>query len=384
MKKNLISVSQKERFQGQLDFLDMVGSIENYFIEDSLKELVVKNNSLEVIFIIPKKSFNFLYLKSKLYKKLDELGEFDSIIVNSDRTLNLDLLLCNYGNTRQIKLIIPFLTVSLKESLIEIRRRNPKKFKVNNYFKKIICSLINKNIIRDSNNYYCFYTPKNIIKILYWRININNSWNLGDNYSPEIQVASKYSKELSIKQGINSNLIKIKKSINFNKIVGLKDNKIQYDVCFSYTPYHEHKLLSKIKSTTVQLKYLNEIKSNGYKVIISLHPKCDIKFYSNFFKDFEIRVGRTEDCIIESKLVIAFYSSILLWAVFSNKPFLVLDPFDFNYNFLEEMIEKKNIIKNKEHLLLKLKMNLNSKTDFQEHSNKFLGFNINNYNQILN
>ena len=131
MKKNLISVSQKERFQGQLDFLDMVGSVENYFIEDSLKELVVKNNSLEVIFIIPKKSFHFLYLKSKLYKKLDELGEFDSIIVNSDRTLNLDLLLCNYGNTRQIKLIMPFLTVSLKESLIEIRRRNPKKLERN-------------------------------------------------------------------------------------------------------------------------------------------------------------------------------------------------------------------------------------------------------------
>jgi len=380
----LISLSQKERIQGQLEYLDMIGSVDNFFIMETVTELIVKNNSFEVMFKIPKKSFQLLCFKSKLYKKLDELGEFNSIIVNSDRTLNLDLLLCNYGKIRQIKLIIPFLTVSLKESLIEIRKRNPKKFKVENYYKKIICSLVNNNIVTHSNIDYCFYTPKNIFKILYWKLKINNSWNLGDNYLPEVQVASKYSENLLIKQGINPILIKVRRSINFNKMVSIKESKIKYDICFSYTPYHEHKLISKKKSTTMQLNYLNKIKSNGYKVVISLHPKCDIIFYKDFFKDFEVRVGSTETCIIESKVVIAFYSSILLWAIFSNKPFLVLDPFNFDYKFLDELIKKNNIIRNEKDLLQNLKMHLNNKIDLQEYSDKFLGFNINNYNQILN
>lgn len=383
MKKNLISVSQKERFQGQLDFLDMVGSVNNFFIVETVTELVIKNNSFEVIFKIPKKPFHFLCFKTRLYKKLDGLGKFDSIIINSDRTLNLDLLLCNYGKIRQIKLIIPFLTVSLKESLIEIRKRNLKKFKVDNFYKKTICSLVKNNIITHSNIDYCFYTPKNIFKIFYWKLKIKNPWNLGDNYLPEIQVASKYSKNLLIKQDINPNLIKIRRSINFNKLESIKDSKIKYDICFSYTPYHEHKLISEKKSTTMQLNYLNKIRSSGYKVVISLHPKCDRIFYNDFFKDFEVRVGNTETCIIESKLVIAFYSSILLWAVFSNKPILVLDPFNFDYNSLDELINKNDIIRNENDLLQNLKIKLNNKIDFQQYSDKFLGFNINNYNQKL-
>ena len=385
MGKVLISVSQKDRLQGQLSYLKLIGSVDNIFIEENACKIVIKDGFFNEIFTIKKKLFHFFWLKSILFNKLNKLGVFDLIIINSDRTLNLDLLLCQYSEARQIKLVIPYLAISAKEGLVGIRKKNLKKYKVNNFLKFFLYSLINNNLIKDSNITYCFYPLKNIIKIFYWKIKITNSWILGHNYSPEIHVDSNYTKLFFLSQGINPDIIKVRESIFFNKLVRLKNKKIRYDICFSYTPYHEHKLISKKESTNIQLHFLNLIKSKGFKVVIALHPKCDINFYKKLFYDFEIVIGNTENCIIQSNLFISFYSSTLLWAVFSNKPFLILDPFNFNYKYYNELIKKNNsIVKTEKDLITKINRCLKKKQNLEKFSNKFLGFNINNYNQILN
>lgn len=373
----LVSVSQKDREYAQKIFLDSKGLKDVLFIKEKKKSIEFIQNDI-LLKQIPKNfPFKIVLFKYQFFRVLDDLGEIDSIFVNSDRTLNVDLLLCDFGNKNNIPCIIPSLTVSTRESLITYRLKNPKNFKVQNILTKGFLKLIRRNLIKTAQGYYSFYRVKDVIRILLWNIKINDPWVLGANYPVNIIASCFFTKELLIDNGVEASKIKIELGDSYKELLHYNNSNNEYDICFSFTPYWEHNLESFESSLDKQKIILDKLNSLGFKIAIALHPKCDFNQYKSLLPQFDVYTNRTAEILVKSRILIAFYSSIITWAIYANKPFLIYDPFSYNYTFLNKIVDRELIAHNFEELILSLnKLNYN-KDYLKNRSIQKLGTNIN-------
>lgn len=373
----LVSVSQKDREFAQKNFLDSKGLKDVLFIKEKKESIEFIQNDI-LLKQIPKNfPLNIILFKYQFFRVLDDIGKIDSIYVNSDRTLNIDLLLCVFGNKNDIPCIIPSLTVSTKESLITYRLKNPKIFKVQNILIKGFLKLIRRNLIETAEGYYSFYRIKDVIRILLWNIKINDPWVLGANYPVNIIASCFFTKELLIDNGVERSKIKIELGDSYKELLAYKNSKIEYDICFSFTPYWEHNLESFESSFDKQKIMLDKLNSLGFKIAIALHPKCDFNQYKSLLSEFDVYINRSAEILIKSRIMIAFYSSIITWAIYANKPFLIYDPFNYKYTFLNKIVNKELIAYTVEELILSLNKLNYDKDYLKNRSIQKLGTNIN-------
>lgn len=378
----LVSVSQKDRLIAQQEFLDFLNIKEAVYVIERSDFLEIARGSQ--LTCIPKGSYlDYLFLRKRLFRALRDFG-ISKIVVNSDRTLNLDLLLCHYGMVNQIPCISPCLTVSTKEALIKYRLKNLDRFEVKSNIMGLLLNLVRNNLVFYDDKRLCFYRLKEVIRIFIWRLSVTDPWTLGKNYPVTLYASCFFTRELLLSNGVSEGNIEMTLSKDYRLLNLYKDSRISYDVCFSFTPYWEHSLESYDNSLNYQMLVLQALKQAGYKVCIALHPKCDLNDYSSNFSGYDVFIGETPRALMSSKILIAFYSSIVAWSLYANKPCIIYDPFKYRYSFLDSIIYKSIVSYTSEDVLNSLKL-LPKKSELEELSMKSLGININSVeNDIYN
>jgi hypothetical protein len=378
----LVSVSQKDRFLAQKEFLRLIEADDVIYAYEESEYLEISSDTRSIRI---KKStyFDYLCLRKRLFKALREFN-LSKIVVNSDRTLNIDLLFCHFGMVNRIPCISPCLTVSTKEALIKYRLKNLDCFEVKSNFKGLLLRLVGNNMVVHGNRRLCFYRLKEVLRILMWRLSVTDPWTLGANYPITLYASCFFTRDLLLSNGVSEGNIELTLSKDYRLLKTFKDSEISYDVCFSFTPYWEHSLESFANSLHYQVLILEGLRQAGYKVCIALHPKCDLKNYNSHLTGYDVFIGETPRALMSSKILIAFYSSIVAWSLYAIKPCIIYDPFKYKYSFLDAIIQKPNVCYTSNDVLNSLKT-LPKAIELEKLSINNLGININSVeNDIYN
>ena len=131
-------------------------------------------------------------------------------------------------------------------------------------------------------------------------------------------------------------------------------------------------------------KYFNELndyflileEKTGCSVIISAHPRADIKNYKILFKGRKIVCGETESLVKHCKFVITNHSTAINFAVIFNKPIIFFTNNDLKKHDFNNLAVKLSILLNQKYINISdaidvkdvkdVKSNINSYKNYKE------------------
>lgn len=310
------------------------------------------------VFDFLKTMIETLYKKIRIEKILKQ-KKYEAVLLYSDRMIGWEQVIISYFKKRNLpRIILPVAISSVEGGL---RLRNGKKQYVCDYNLKT--PLINR-FIRLINSKWCykdekdnrivsFYTPaKALTGILFKNISMN-PWFNGGGYSTLIAVDSEKSFNSLVQGGISRDKIVIAGSLSQDEIFeaysqrdNLKNSMIKiYNlnhrreiVILAMPQLAEHNLVSWEDNYKTNSEIVEALSKTGLNVLISLHPKSNIKDYIEFEKMYKCKIltEKLSKILPIADYFIASYSSTIMWAIQCNIPSFVVDFFDFNYSLFDE------------------------------------------------
>ena len=358
----------KDNFYNHLE-LKIIDLIEEYIKKFNFCNVDRILNSLPVVAILA--IFEFVRLiKIKnaaniIYKKIFP----DILIVARDRHIGLSLALIRKMNSMgKPSLQIPwgFVNISFLIASREHDKRNQLKIKETSIIQKLLLFRKSKHIIKYGNKFYSYLKPSKTIAAFLSNLYPENPWVFGS----EVDIClldNLESKKILINNGVKKEKLEVTGNQIHDTLFYSRQNKFEQKRFFQkkYNLYKkkifvialphlaEHKLMSWDQHWE-EIEYIIESFNNikDCNLILSLHPRCDLKFYRQKLAYLDIPIASEP---LKSLLPIGDYfachwSGTTTWGLLLDIPTLIMDWYGVPNLGFEFLIDKVLIVKEKKDL----------------------------------
>lgn len=319
----------------------------------------------------------------KMYKAeeflRDKIKNIDIAFIMGDRHLGLEPVVIKLCNLYNVPTLIPFLVHPAEEEDLVKSSKNKytNSLFVSTYIKK------SQERFKHQKRKNKFYYNHEVANALHkYGVLSENPWFLGGGKSQIICLANEYFKSHYTKHGVSQEKIKVigdtaydniyrafcKKNKNKKIIINkYKLDKSKKILIISLPQLAEHNLLSWDEHWK-EIDYIVDVLSKqNMNLLISLHPKMDIKQYLFLEKKYDCRIlkERLSDIIPIADIFVSTVSSTILWAVLCGIKTILVDFYKLDlsiYDFLSSI----HIIKNKNNFNKKLLEIASQEIDFTE------------------
>lgn len=327
-----------------------------------------------------------IYLYALEKECLDVVDEFQPtvIITNGDRHWGIEQSFLKIAKLKKISIIIPYLSYSGEESLINSRRKSKiyTKSIISPVIVQLAFKLFKDQILVKNKGQFLFYTPSKLYSLKKYGTLSSYPWCIGNGLSNIVCVDSaetcrrylnykvKREKIAIVGDVAYDNLYKSYCEKNEKKIELVKKYALEGEkktVVCSLPQLGEHGILpwkEHWKEISFLVKTLESLEQN---VLLSLHPKMDLKNYEYLQKDYNCRIvnERLFEILPVADLFVATFSSTVVWAVLCGIKSVVVDFYGLQYamyDFLKTIV----IVSKKEVFIKELTTTINKNIDFRE------------------
>ena len=272
----------------------------------------------------------------------------DIVLVSGDRHLGYEPAVLKIANELHIPCLVPAISVGL----------NPKDRARRRYVKNSDYDLSSEyglhrkfpdQFILNEERKIGFYYGWQIRALDYLEMLPEKPWTLGASKADYLLVRGEAEKDENIKYGLPLSKILVTGDPDYDVLYNTMLNKKEckksiYDfyqfssgknlIVASLPQTFEHKVLSWDDHWKMIEHICKNLAQQDSNVLLSLHPKMDIKNYQYLEKDFSITIARhslSEILVAADVFVAGQGSSTLLWAMLCNIPTVVCDWFGLNY-----------------------------------------------------
>ena len=297
-------------------------------------------------------------LKPDLIIQQNDMHFFENEIVNQAKKRNISTLLIQWAFTGPEK---DYFENKVKKKLFN-KNSNPLKFKI-------------KEVTASINNFL-----NSLLGLTF-----TNKLSIAQGDSDKVSVINKFTKDLLIKQGVDSNKIIITGHLDYDPAImnrrKKERNKI-FKILYISQPFYG-KDLKRIKFDQ-QMKYIRKLYSyidkvfRNYCFYIKLHPAENIEDYISMKKISNIKIKTDFDKDIQianADLIITSHStSLIMCVISSNKPILTLNILNIpeaDRGYKRIGLDDQ-IIKNWDELEVALKKASDNPAGFIREANKYL------------
>ena len=339
-------------------------------------------NSVFMQKILEQKEYNFtlklLELKNELYPLIHQIKP-DVMFINGDRHLGNEPAFLSIAKELSIVTIIPYMVYSSEEEgLVKSSMTNEcNSFLISKYIKKAQNTF---NHHKRKNKYFYPHYISNVLMEI--GVLSKNPWFMGGGKSDILSLPNLHMKEHYINHGINEHKIKIIGDVSYDvlhktymqkdiikediiKKYGLKKNK--KIIIVSLPQLAEHDILTWDEHWQEVVFLLKNIDSLEQNVLISLHPKMDLKNYQFLETKYNCKIlnERLSDVLVVADMFVATFSSTVLWSVLCDINTVVIDFYGLKYTMYDFLTSIKKV-DNRKLLKQTLVNSLKEEIDFTE------------------
>ena len=354
--------------------------VESEYRNNYIKRKVKKNSVIQVVLL-------FLYLlkfnRFLQYAKgiIDEYKPH-VIILNGDRSgVSLEQAFLKQAKRRGIKTLMPYNSVI--SNGITFRLNNSyEEFKIVSLFDKLIFWKFPFLKKSTDDNEIVFYDSVTALTLKLVGTLSSNPWFVGNGLLDKVCINNK------------NTLIKNSNEINFPdkfEIVGdlvydflydtlNRKSKIEAEIRNRYKlktgkkiilialpQFYEHKILDQ-ESHRNEINYILEsVTSSKENVLVSLHPKMQMKNYKFLEKDFGCKVLKEplQEVLAIADLFVSINSSTIDWAILLGIKVVMMDYFNLDSSYFFDF-RSISFVSEKAKLQSVIRKSLSSKTDFSD------------------
>lgn len=289
---------------------------------------------------------------SKLESILNEL-QIQALFVPSERCRGYEMLSLKYANKNSIKtFVFPYAYTDPISRLDRRIHRQDQGFKIfkapllNHYFK----GKYPKQIFSHNDTSRYFYPLYFTLAADSFGILPQDPWSVGGSgFVDYTCVQGQEEVDKSNKYGVNRNLY-ITGHPEHDELYfsSLHEDSIKQQLIRKFTldsskkiiivglpQWFENKILSREESDNNHLLLLNELNKQDVNLLISLHPKMDQVYYFSKYPQFKILEQSLSSCIAAADIYVSSFVGTALWAMLLGIPCLLMDEFDFKYQYLQ-------------------------------------------------
>ncbi len=282
----------------------------------------------------------------------------DLLIAENDRAPGFEQAILKAAKDSGIKILIPYYAISGGEIFL---RKNDIRYKL-----KIYSSIFTQIVYRKNKHQAYFYNNEIIYFYNSFTLHALSKfgslstypWIIGNGLSDIICVDNQYNYNRYISTGVLKNKIKIVGDLSYDKLYYNFKERSE----LKKKTIHKYKLVNKKKIIIISLPQLfehnmldwenhwneiiflmKEIEQTNQNIIISLHPKMEMKNYKILESRFNCKIieERLYDLLPIADLFIATFSSTIIWSVLCGINSMIIDFYGFDYNiydFLQTVI----------------------------------------------
>jgi CDP-glycerol glycerophosphotransferase (TagB/SpsB family) len=175
-------------------------------------------------------------------------------------------------------------------------------------------------------------------------------WLNGSTFVSETHVDCEKTKEIYIKNGVKSDLVKVTglyeyKYLNDSEaninMIREKFNIIENEfiIIFALPQLYEHHLISKVDNDLIIRNIMKIlVRPKNCRIIISLHPKMAEKDYLFLENEFGVQISPLplRSIMPVANVFISTFSSTVLWSIMLGIPSIIYDFFNLNYQVYDD------------------------------------------------
>lgn len=287
-----------------------------------------------------------IYLKCR--KIINNLRP-DRVYISSDRYINFDLFLAIVCLKRKIPVIVTGVNLFFVKNTGAYYKTNPSR-EIKTYGQKLISWFLPNQVFFYQDKKCLFYEPYVIINLYLMRCLPKIPWLNGSTFVSETHVDCEKTKEIYIRSGVKSDIVKVTGLLEYKFLNSSKNNikniceefkilKNEFIVIFALPQLYEHNLISKEENDLIILKIMKIlIGLKNCRIIVSLHPKMAEKDYLYLVDDFQVQISHLplRNILPIANVFISTYSSTVLWSIMLGIPSVIYDFFNLNYQVYDE------------------------------------------------
>lgn len=301
--------------------------------------------------------------KLKAERVLDQASP-NVIVAFGDRHPDIEAPILLVARERGIKVVIPYISYSGKDILVEVRKDDPdfQAVKPLSFYgrRKAV-------YFRDQLHEGLFYQPPSTLAA-YNRFGAlsNYPWCLGNGLSDVVCVDSEATAQRYQTDRVPREKIRIIGDVVYDKIADAFHHRYEIKTALvkKYGFDERRKLivlaLPQLAEQGVmewephwkEIRFLVEaVSSAAQNLLISLHPRMNPNNYAFIEKEYPCRIAqeRLSDFISAPDIFMANYSSTVIWAVLCGIKTIVADFYGLNYSFFDHL-KSVSIIRDRERL----------------------------------
>ena len=319
---------------------------------------------------------DFFASKKKLYPLIKNINP-DLILINGDRHLGEEPIFLSIAKELSIVTLIPYMVYNSEEEGL-----------VKNGLIKVSNNFLTSKYIKKAQNTFGHHKRKNKYFYPHYISNVlmeigvlsKNPWFMGGGKSDILSLPNLHMKEHYINHGIDKNKIKIIGDVSYDILYKkyMQKNIIKEDIIEKYDlkknkkiiivslpQLAEHGILTWDEHWTEITFLLKNIDSLEQNVLISLHPKMNLKNYQFLEKEYNCKILEESlvDVLVVADMFVATFSSTVVWAVLCGINTIVVDFYGLQYRMYDFLTSIKKV-DNKDVFSEKLNQCISETVDF--------------------
>jgi len=273
----------------------------------------------------------------------------DYVYISSDRYINFDLFLAIASLKKKKTVIVTGVNLFFVKNTGAYYKTNPKR-EIKTFTQKLISRLFPDQVFFHQDKKCLFYEPYVVINLFLMGCLPRVPWLNGSTFVSETHVDCEKTKEIYIKNGVKSDLVKVTglyeyKYLNDSEaninMIREKFNIIENEfiIIFALPQLYEHHLISKVDNDLIIRNIMKIlVRPKNCRIIISLHPKMAEKDYLFLENEFGVQISPLplRSIMPVANVFISTYSSTVLWSIMLGIPSVIYDFFNLNYQVYDE------------------------------------------------